>query len=55
MMFFRSQDIVDIENILKIQGRNLDANWVRERLIEIVGPRDPRIVRWDELISEIQS
>jgi hypothetical protein len=54
MMFFRSQDVVDLENILKIQGTTFDRNWVRARLLEIVGARDPRIFRWDELVSEIQ-
>ena len=51
MMFFRSKDIVDIEQILRIQGEALDRDWVRSHLVGIYGKRDPRISRWDELVS----
>ena len=52
MMFFRRKDIVDVEQILRIQGSALDGNWIRERLVEIYGHRDPRISQWDELVTE---
>jgi len=32
-----------------------DRSWVRDRLAEIFGPGDPRVVRWEELASEDQS
>jgi hypothetical protein len=53
MMFFREQDIVDIRQILQAQRSRLDRAWVREQLVEIFGPRDSRITRWDELAGEL--
>jgi hypothetical protein len=55
MMFFREQDLVDIEQILKVQGTNFDRAWVREQVAEIFGSLDLRIKRWDELTSEISA
>ncbi len=52
MMFFRRKDIVDVEQILRIQGAAIDRDWVRERLSEIYGSRDPRISQWDDLVAE---
>ena len=52
MMFFRRKDIVDVEQILRIQGASLDCIWIRERLAEIYGKRDPRISQWDDLVAE---
>lgn len=51
MMFFRPKDLVDIEQVLEIQGPALDRAWVREQLVEIYGLRDLRIAQWDELVS----
>jgi hypothetical protein len=55
MMFFRPQDLVDISQILKVQAGTFDRSWVRERLVEIYGPNDTRIGKWDDLISEQDS
>ncbi|HUG91432.1 MAG TPA: nucleotidyl transferase AbiEii/AbiGii toxin family protein [Planctomycetaceae bacterium] len=52
MMFFRLKDLGDVEQMLRIQGAALDRDWVRERLLEIYGPRDPRVSRWDDLCRE---
>jgi hypothetical protein len=52
MMFFRLKDLGDIEQMLRIQGAALDRDWVRERLLEIYGPRDPRVSRWDDLCRD---
>jgi hypothetical protein len=53
MMFFRRKDLADIEQILVTQGNQFDRSWVRERLVELYGARDPRISAWDELVKEI--
>jgi hypothetical protein len=53
MMFFRRKDLVDVEQLLRIQGEQLDRNWVRGRLIEIFGARDPRIPAWDEIVTDV--
>jgi hypothetical protein len=46
MMFFRRRDVVD-------GGQEFDRAWVRARLVEIFGARDPRIPAWDELAGEV--
>lgn len=51
MMFFRPQDLVDVENMLKTPSTEIDLNLVREQLIDIFGQRDPRISNWDEIVS----
>ncbi|MEX2175770.1 MAG: hypothetical protein WD872_15510 [Pirellulaceae bacterium] len=55
MMFFREQDLLDIKQILRIQGVALDRSWVREQVANMFGSRDLRIIRWDELTSEQQA
>lgn len=52
MMFFRRKDVADVERIVQVQGERLDRVWIRERLVEIYGARDPRIAQWDELVRE---
>jgi hypothetical protein len=51
MMFFREKDFVDLRKILLSRGPLLDRNWIRERLVEIYGGRDTRILRWDEMAA----
>jgi hypothetical protein len=53
VMFFRRKDIADVEQILRSQPL-FDRNFVRGQLVDIYGPRDPRIAQWDELVNEIQ-
>ncbi len=53
MMFFREKDVLDIKGIMRDLGHALDRNFIREHLVEICGPRDPRIIRWDEIAAEI--
>lgn len=52
MMFFRPRDMADIHDLLRVQGATFDRDWVRARLLDIVGQFDPRIVQWDELVAE---
>jgi nucleotidyltransferase AbiEii toxin of type IV toxin-antitoxin system len=54
LMFFRPQDFVDVRNMLKFQGTAFDRQWVRQQLLEIVGPRDPRVAEWDKLVSDFE-
>ncbi len=55
MMFFRRKDVADVEQIIRVQGTNLDRAWVRDQLVDMYGKRDPRIPQWDELTAEINS
>jgi hypothetical protein len=52
MMFFRPKDLVDVQQMLRIQGSNFDRQWVRDQLLDLFGSRDPRTTCWDELVSE---
>jgi len=53
MMFFREKDFLDLKQILRNRSLSFDPSWVREQLVEIYGPRDIRITRWDEAVSEV--
>lgn len=55
MMFFRRKDLADVEQILRTQGTNFDADWTRSQLSTIYGARDPRLASLDELIAENRS
>jgi hypothetical protein len=54
MMFFRRKDIADVEQALRTQGKQLDRDWVFQRLVELYGSRDPRVSQWEELVREIE-
>ena len=53
MIFFRRKDVADVEQILRAGATGFDRPWVREQLVAIYGPRDPRIAQWDELDREL--
>lgn len=53
MMFFREKDILDIKGIMRDRGGALDREFVRQQLVEICGNRDPRTIRWDEMVAEM--
>lgn len=55
MMFYRDKDLVDLENLVRAQGANLDHAWVRQRLAELFGEFDPRLTSWDELCADLNS
>ncbi|HEY2412932.1 MAG TPA: hypothetical protein VGI40_11850 [Pirellulaceae bacterium] len=55
MMFFRPRDWVDLLDIMTQQGADFDRGWVRDRLLDIYGSRDPRVAKWDELVLENQA
>lgn len=47
LLFFRGKDQVDVEQLIKARGAALDANFVRQSLVDAVGPSDERVVWWD--------
>jgi hypothetical protein len=53
VMFFRRKDLADVEQILRLQGEQLDRAWVTQELVQLYGRRDPRISQWEELLREI--
>jgi hypothetical protein len=53
MMFFRRKDLTDVEAVLRAHGDALDRQWIETSLIDLYGPRDPRIGQWRELLAEV--
>jgi hypothetical protein len=51
MMFFRVKDILDVDNMIAVQGTRLDTSYVRRHLASIMGDDDERVRRWDELVA----
>ena len=52
MMFFRPKDLIDLERLLRIQWKNLDAGYVRRWLVDTMGADDERVTKWDRLCDE---
>lgn len=52
LLFFRSKDLVDLERLVGVQGKRLDAAWVRAQLVEMMGEGDVRVSKWDELVRD---
>lgn len=55
LMFFRPKDFADVVQMLRVQGPQLDRDWVRDQLESICGRRDPRLIRWAELVADAES
>jgi hypothetical protein len=51
LMFFRRKDLADVEQLLRIQGKDFDSAWVRQQLEAMYGRHDPRLSQWDELVT----
>jgi hypothetical protein len=48
MLFFRPKDLLDVERMLVVLGKDFDRAFVRGSLVEMLGD-DDRIVKWDAL------
>jgi hypothetical protein len=55
MLFFRPKDVLDVERLVAFQGPALDLALVRGSLVDAVGPDDPRVARWDDLVQRFGS
>lgn len=53
LMFYRGKDLVDVEKIVAMQGATLDRAYVRRWLVEMMGPGDFRVTKWDELCRQL--
>jgi hypothetical protein len=51
MLFYRPKDVADVGRLLDIQRDRFDQAFVRRWLVEMLGPADERIARWDELVA----
>jgi hypothetical protein len=45
LLFFRSKDLADLEQLVAVQGSGLDHAWVRSCLVSMLGEAWDRIVR----------
>lgn len=54
MVFFRPKDIADVERLIKLMGRDLDTEYIREWLVKTVtdGEDSREVEKWDEMIAE---
>lgn len=52
LLFFRPKDLVDVSNVIALQGAKLDRTYVRRWLVEMMGEDDERVRKWDELVRD---
>jgi hypothetical protein len=52
LLYFRGKDVVDLERLVAVQGRAIDAACVRTRVAEMLGEDDPRVGTGDRLWRE---
>lgn len=52
LLFFRRKDLVDLERLVAVSGRELDTTRVREQVVAMAGEDDPRTKAWDHLVRE---
>jgi hypothetical protein len=50
LLFFRSKDLLDLENLVALQKGQLDHGWVRRWIVEMLGEADERVAKWDEIV-----
>ena len=53
LLFFRPKDVLDVERMVAFQGDDLDRQYVRRWLVDLVGRGDPRIERWDAIVAVV--
>jgi hypothetical protein len=50
LMFYRDKDLLDIRYLLPLKP-DLDTDYVRTSLVDVVGEDDERVRTWDEMLS----
>ena len=50
----RTQDWLDIENLIAAQRERLDVDWICQEWQSLASPDDPRIVRFVKLVAQSQ-
>ncbi|MDH5671188.1 MAG: hypothetical protein OEZ06_03510 [Myxococcales bacterium] len=49
LLFFRGKDMVDLERLVAVRTE-LDVDYVRRWIVDMMGEEDPRTQRWDEIV-----
>jgi hypothetical protein len=52
LLFFRGKDLVDLEKLVAVQGKDVDAAYVRRWMVEMMGEADTRVREWDRIVAE---
>ena len=52
LLYLRSKDRADLQRLLAVQGRRLDAPYVRRWIVDMMGEDDVRVKTWDELCRQ---
>jgi hypothetical protein len=55
LLFFRLKDLADVQTLLAVRRADLDRDYVRSWLVDMVGTDDERVVWWDEMGGAIPS
>ena len=55
LLAFRTQDVLDIENLVAASGKSLDLDWIRGEWQTIESLDDPRMKRLEELVARRQA
>lgn len=50
LLFFRGKDMVDLERLVAVRDE-LDRAYVRRWIVDMMGPHDERVRRWDEIVA----
>ena len=51
LLFFRSKDLVDVERLVAVQGADLDREYIRRWLVEMMGALDERVQAFDRIVA----
>ena len=52
LLFFRTKDVLDIERLVAFLGPRFERDYVQRWLVDLVGPDDERVGRWERLVRE---
>jgi predicted nucleotidyltransferase len=53
MMFFRRKDLADVEAVMRVQGKALNREFIRRKLVDLIGPDDERIREFDHIDRDV--
>lgn len=49
LLFHRPKDVADLERLCAVQGPALNRAYVRDWIVEMLGPADERVATWDRV------
>lgn len=55
LLFFRAKDLIDIRRMIEVRMEDLDREFVRRSIADMLGEDDPRIMRWDEIVADVMA